>query len=202
MPATTITSRKDQDDTTHCHDFDRCYFRLIIPHILGYTLEAVMTQIESKTTVSRPRRHYLMHRYLILIVAVSAMAILFRLANLPRAANANSSLASTQQGNTRTTLLKDLQEGASGYITLADIQTHPLLNVYIAEDTEVSPTLTTRHVVRITLSDHMIVLDPPSVQQALRYVTWGPIKDAERRIMTSPQWWPTSVQPNQPGAGQ
>lgn len=96
-----------------------------------------------------------------------------------------------------TKLLGDLKEGESGYIKLADIHPHPLIDVYIGNDTEVSRTLTATHRVKITINDRMIIIDPPSVQRGLRYVAWGPIADADRRIMTSPKWWNHTLPPPQ-----
>lgn len=154
----------------------------------------------TQRTVTSPRQRYLLHRVLILIAAVSVMAILFKLASTPvvsvmellfqlpstpAVANAGHAVTNPPQHNTLPKTMSDLTEGDSGYIQLADIQTHPLLNVYIAETTTVHPAPTPTHTIRITLQDQIIILDPLSVQKALRYVAMGPIQDAHHHIMTS-----------------
>lgn len=81
--------------------------------------------------------------------------------------------------------LNMMKDGDEGYISLNDIQTHPLLNVYIGEDTRVYRHPTPERVIHITLADGIIVLDPVSVSKAIRYVAMGPVTEAQQHLMTS-----------------
>lgn len=163
---------------------------------------------------------------IIIIFAIGIMGVLIRVASIPvnylmetliytehrqppllpeepiyrdhvRPVSAGTSPTTVDRPLPSTKLLGELKEGESGYIKLADIHPHPFIDVYIGDDTAVSPTLTATHRVKITINDRMIIIDPPSVQRGLRYVAWGPIADADRRIMTSPKWWNHTLPPPQ-----
>lgn len=81
-----------------------------------------------------------------------------------------------------------LHNGDEGYIAVEDIQSHPLLNVYIDPNVLVSRVPEADRIVHLTIVDDVIVLDPISVQQALRYVAIGPDPNSKTVLLSSTAW--------------
>lgn len=135
------------------------------------------------------RKRHVIKPILILIAVVAVTLVLFKLATFPRPATAAGNKDfNTYKAEILASLpkpLKTMKNGDHGYIALSDIETHPLLNIMIAEETYVSPKPTTDQVIHITVANDIIVIDPISVQKAIRYVAMGPVPDAQKHLMTS-----------------
>ena len=84
--------------------------------------------------------------------------------------------------------LHALQNGDDGYITVDDIQSHPLLDVYIAPTVIVSRQPDDDRIVHLTIVDDVIVLDPISVQSAFRPVAMGTGPDTPPVWLSSSDW--------------
>ncbi|MDP3599364.1 MAG: hypothetical protein Q8S75_20445 [Nitrospirota bacterium] len=100
----------------------------------------------------------------------------------------------------RYTPLSELTNGDEGYIAVDDIQSHPLLTVYIDPTVMVSHVPDASRIVHLTIVDNVIVLDPISVQQAIRHVAIGPDHNRKHVVLSSTAWLQTSEQPSNPQA--
>jgi hypothetical protein len=127
---------------------------------------------------------------MILMSLVIAIGIVFHLATsptLPLHTDATTDHVSQSLITLKTmyTSLHMLKNGDQGYIAVEDIQSHPLLHVYIAPNVLVSRVPDQDRIVHLTIIDDVIVLDPISVQQALRYVVVGPDTHAKTVLLSS-----------------
>jgi|CXWL01.1.fsa_nt_gi hypothetical protein len=123
-----------------------------------------------------------------LIIGIMFYGSTFFTSETPRADTTTALSEALSELQTRYTSLATLTNGDEGYIAVDDIQSHPLLNVYIDPNVLVSRAPEADRIVHLTIVDDVIVLDPISVQQAIRYVAIGPDPNHKHVVLSSTAW--------------